>query len=70
MPSPALARKHEYLGGSLALLALEIAQGKVQGPELAETGLLNTISQDLEKAIKESLAFWLLGIGRRRRSST
>jgi hypothetical protein len=36
---------------------LEIAQGKGQGPELAETGLLNTVSQDLEKAIKESLAF-------------
>jgi len=36
---------------------LEIAQGKGQGPELAETGLLNAISQDLEKAIKESLAF-------------
>jgi hypothetical protein len=36
---------------------LEIAQGKAQGPELAETGLLNMVSQDLEKAIKESLAF-------------
>jgi hypothetical protein len=36
---------------------LEIAQGKGQGPELAETGLLSAISQDLEKGIKESLAF-------------
>jgi len=35
----------------------EIAQGKGQGPELEETGLLTFISQDLEKAIKESLAF-------------
>jgi hypothetical protein len=36
---------------------LEIAQGKGQGPELAKAGLLDTISQDLEKAIRESLAF-------------
>ena len=36
---------------------LEIAQGKGQGPELAESGLLRAISQDLEKGIKESLAF-------------
>ena len=36
---------------------LEIAQGRGQGPELAETGLLSAISQDLEKGIKESLAF-------------
>jgi hypothetical protein len=36
---------------------LEIAQGKGHEPELDETGLLNAVSQDLEKAIKESLAF-------------
>ena len=36
---------------------LEIAQGKRQQPELAEKGLLSAVSQDLEKAIKESLAF-------------
>ena len=36
---------------------LEIAQGKGQGPELADAGLLSAISQDLKKAIKESLAF-------------
>ena len=36
---------------------LEIAQGKGQGSDLAETGLLSAVSQDLEKAIKESLAF-------------
>ena len=36
---------------------VEIAQGKGQEPELVETGLLNAVSQDLEKAIKESLAF-------------
>lgn len=36
---------------------LEIAQGKGQGPDLEDAGLLSAISQDLEKAIKESLAF-------------
>ena len=36
---------------------MEIAQGKGQEPELVETGLLNAVSQDLRKAIKESLAF-------------
>ncbi|HEY1657502.1 MAG TPA: hypothetical protein VGG14_04100 [Candidatus Sulfotelmatobacter sp.] len=41
----------------LLAMILEIAQGKGQGAELAEAGLLSAISQDLEKAIKESLAF-------------
>lgn len=36
---------------------VEIAQGKAPGPELSESGLLHTVSEDLEKAIKESLAF-------------
>jgi hypothetical protein len=35
----------------------EIATAKGQGPAFVETGLLNTVSQDLEKGIKESLAF-------------
>lgn len=36
----------------------EIATGKGQGPTLADSsGLLNSVSQDLEKGIKESLAF-------------
>ncbi len=35
----------------------EIAQGKAHEPELADSGLLSAISEDLEKAIKESLAF-------------
>jgi hypothetical protein len=36
---------------------VEIAQGKGQGSESAEPGLLTAISPELEKAIKESLAF-------------
>jgi hypothetical protein len=35
----------------------EIAMGKGQGPAFAESGLLHLVSQDLEKGIKESLAF-------------
>lgn len=35
----------------------EIATGKGQGPAAAETGLLSSVSPDLEKGIKESLAF-------------
>ena len=36
----------------------EIATGKGQGPAFADSrGLLNSVSQDLEKGIKESLAF-------------
>src|SRR5262249_37581178 len=35
----------------------EIATGKGQGPAFVESGLLSSVSQDLEKGIKESLAF-------------
>jgi hypothetical protein len=35
----------------------EIATGKAQEPAFADGGLLNSVSQDLEKGIKESLAF-------------
>jgi hypothetical protein len=35
----------------------EIATGKGQGPTFADSGLLSSVSQDLEKGIKESLAF-------------
>lgn len=41
----------------LMALIVEIAQGRTPGPEVVEAGLLPAISQDLEKAIKESLAF-------------
>lgn len=41
----------------LLSIILEVAQGKGQGPELVETGLLTAPSEDFEKAIKESLAF-------------
>src|SRR5215469_10020806 len=35
----------------------EIATGKGQSPAFVESGLLSSVSQDLEKGIKESLAF-------------
>lgn len=35
----------------------EIATGKGQGPLFVDSGLLTSVSQDLEKGIKESLAF-------------
>ena len=35
----------------------EIATGKTKGPQFADPGLLRSMSQDLEKGIKESLAF-------------
>jgi hypothetical protein len=41
----------------LMAIILEIAQGKDQRSELGDSGMLNDVSQELEKAIKESLAF-------------
>jgi hypothetical protein len=41
----------------LMAVILAIAQGKTPEEEITETGLLQSVPQDLEKAIKESLAF-------------